>query len=412
MATARKATATKNQPSARDSSIRRGAPERNEAGVKQEVSRSRGRSVEIPRMSKHLRSALETVAESMWEARQEEEGSTEPPAIRVPRAITLEDAKTLKWTAGGSEESTRLNASEMRGALRSLLANGFGRVFVEGFESVSWNTSGRVVRKIAIEEGVGSPPEAEVPRPSGAVASDSGPLRLEKKGIRDTWSSGAERLLSGADSAWITLNERGRALAGDLWAWHRAKKAGVPLQRARSNENLPSGYLSPKDRREPGRHRSRSLWADTVDGAEFYGKKTLFARGTPPEMEDAHREAGEKTIRAIQKIEVSLGTLFGQGARPVKYITTRDETRRRTNRYIGLENGMLLPVRECLYLMQAFPDGIWTTGRLEMTIEKSFGGEPKEVSETYAVVVDEQGSLLGAVPPYEKSVEDVISDTG
>ena len=129
-------------------------------------------------------------------------------------------------------------------------------------------------------------------------------------------------------------------------------------------------------------------------------------------MEDAHREAGEKTIRAIQKIEVSLGTLFGQGARPVKYVTARDETRRRTNRYIGLENGMLLPVRECLYLMQAFPDGIWTTGRLEMTIEKSFGGEPKEVSETYAVVVGEQGSLLGAVPPYEKSVEDVISDTG
>ena len=393
-------------------STRRESPEKTEAGEKQVVSRARGRSVEIPRMSKHLRSALEAVAGSMWEARQGEEGSSEPPAIRVPRAIALEDGKTLKWTAGGSEESTRLNASEMRGALRSLLANGFGRVFVEGLGAVSWNTSARVARGIAIEEGVGSPPEAAVPRPPGDVASDAGPLRLEKKGIRDTWSSGAERLLSGAESAWITLNERGRALAGNLWAWHRAKKAGVPLGRARSNENLPAGYLSPKDRREPGRHRSRSLWADAVDGTEFYGKKTLFARGTPPEMEDDHREADEKTIQAIRDLEVQPGTLFGQGARPTTYITARDETYKRTNQYIALENGMLLPVRECLYLMDRFPDGVWTTGHLEMTIEPSFGGEPREVSETYAVVVDEQGALLGAVPPYEKRVEDVIPDAG
>jgi hypothetical protein len=372
-----------------------------EAETRFRVDVERGRAVDLPRMSKHLRGLLESIGAALWERQFDAPGPE--TLLRVDAPLTVPEAAlsiekersklSIFWA--DNEAGTEVDAketytkSELQGLLRSLLSNEAGSIRVWGFGGVSWNRSGEEVRQVAQENGIIEPARGK-----------TDVFKIRRDAIRSAWSDGAYPLLTGVDDATICLNARGRRLIADLQAWKRAKKVGVDLEQALCNENLPSSYLSPSQRRDPGRYRSRSLYKCEVEGAQYYGTKSLIARGTPPELEDKHQEASAPLQKGLRNAHVQAGTLFGRAA-PKIYLEREDPTYRRIRQYIGLENGMLVTVREGLYLREAFPEGTWTTAFVEFTTNKTLGDDQTHRG-TYPVVVDEDESILGMVAPPEK----------
>lgn len=353
-------------------------------------------------MSKHLRSLLETLAETLWAAQLGEEQAppSEITTMAIP-AVSLEvdDGRSrvaIRWDAGGKSGRVAFTKSQLQGALRSLQANGAGKAEVRGLGAVSWRKSAEEVREVALDNDV-----------ICMGPGESGPATLTAAAVRSLWTDGGFPLLSGAEEATIHLSRKGQKLTGDLWAWRQAKAVGVPLARARSNEDLPSAYLSPSDRRSPGRLRRRSLYREAVDGTPYFAKKNLIARGEPPELADKHRETDGRIGPNLKNMTIQRGTLFGQ-ARPTTYVESEDNACK-TQRLVALENGMLVPVRECLFLLEQFPEATWTTAHLHRTVEKGLGGE-KKISRTYPVVISNGGTIVGSVAPLKKRLDDLRSN--
>lgn len=368
------------------------------ASLKLSVGRAQGREVTLPRMSKHLRRLLEKVAQTLWKAQgaaTKMDGACSTLSV-PPMRLGVEKKRSglkISWSVGGARRSEKFNKSEFQSLLRSLQSNGAGSIRVKGFGQVSWQKSGAEVREIAREHNVIS------------RAPGNGWFSLTKEAVRSRWDAGF-RLLKETGETFIRLSEAGRRLLADIWAWERAKQKGVPLARARSNENLDSSYLSASERRDPGRYRSRSLYKEEVGGTSYYAKKDLIAKGTPPALEGEHTETDGRIADTLKGLEIEgRGTLFGRAA-PSLYIEKEDETYKRTKQWIGLENGMLVSSRPCLYLMETFPDATWTTAHYHDRVKRR-GSEDKEIYRTYPVLVGKSGELLASLAPSKKRLKDV-----
>lgn len=355
------------------------------------ISTGKGRSADLPRMSKRLRRVLEEIAETIEvEVESGERGEEGGKALAFSGLQIEYKRRRISWTSPEGSGETRFPKSKMKAVVRSLLSNDAGRVLVGGLKYVSWHLSAEEVAERALENGVIAPVES--PSPEGTE------YRITQEGIREEWDA-AFQLLDDAMEVRICLSEQGRALAAMLQAWKEAKKGGVPIEGALSNENLPGGYLRPSDRRDPGRLRSRGLYAETVGGEEYYGKPDLIVKGSPPELPEKHRSGEGRIRKTLANLEVR-EEQTGE-ARPVQYVER--QCRSRPEEYIVLENGMRVDVQSALYLRQAFPNGIWTTGHYEAMHSRGFGDEGSEerVESEFVVVVDEDGTILAALPPYK-----------
>ena len=352
------------------------------------VNREYGRSVSVPRMSRQLRFLLEEIAEYYFE-----NGQSSSEHLCLPsEPLEIEDGSTVEWDNGGGE--MYFSSSKMQSVLGSLLSHGYGEVLINGLEDVRWRLSVEETRSILLEE--------KVIKPSNGSGKQKGSeLQITKDGIRKRWTEGVREVVKKADSSRVMLTERGQKVAADLWAWRRAKEVGVSLSRARENETLPSRYLSKRERRNPGRFRTRGLYKEVVSGTTYSKKKGMIFQGDPPDLEDKHKDSDGKIGEFLSDVMIHPGTIFGQGAKPIKYISQRDSSMHRVNTYIEVEGGDLVNVQDALFLLKRYPNGEWVTGQYEATANEGFGDESKEVSKRFIFVVDEEGDILASLAPYK-----------
>jgi hypothetical protein len=346
---------------------------------------------DLPRTSKYLRQLLLKVSEE-WEASVTVEGKKHR-AIKVGKGeITLDGASNqyleAKWEGG----STSLSKTKAQQVFRSLLSNEAGSLRAKGLEHIHHRKSAEQIAEIIQEEGAAIPVEN-----NRGEKGDGKCFEITREGVRSQWDA-VHRVLRRSKSAWIELTAAGKELMADLWTWELAKKAGVPLPLAKKNESLPSGYLTPRDRRDPGRYRTRGLKMATVDGEVYHAKKSLIVKGPPPEMEEKHSE-DDGIAKVLQKIKVLEGSLWGQSAQPSEYVVSERGTM--TQKRIRLQNGMETGAREALYVQDRFPDGIWTTGWYKDTVTKALSDEQREIDQLYPVVVDENGNILASLARYK-----------
>jgi len=357
------------------------------------ISRDKGRSADLPRMSKRLRQVLEEIAETIEVEAPAGAGGEEGQTALAFNGLEIQyERRRISWTSPEGSGEKRFPKSKVKGVVRSLLSNDAGRVVVGGLEYVSWHLSTEEVAERALKNGVITPVESASPEETG--------YQFTPEGIREEWNA-AFQLLDDAMNVRICLSDQGRALTATLHAWKKAKKDGVPIGRALSNETLPDGYLRASDRRDPGRLQSRGLYAETVEGEAYHGKSDLIVKGSPPELPEKHRSGDDRIRKTLANLEVREEDR-GE-ARPVQYV--EKECRARPQEYIVLENGMRVDVQSALYVRQAFPDGTWTTAHYEAMHPTGFGAESdeKKVESEFVVVVDGNGRVLAALPPYKSS---------
>jgi len=394
--------------------------------------------VDLPRMSKHLRSLMRDIAASLTG-----DGST--PLIDEGLRIEI-DHDTIQWYGGQGAENERpkgsrpkgfgntepkptgtkrLAQSKMQAALRSLYSNEAGAVWIRGLDSVSWSMDGNEVAQRLREKGLIGPTgevrrgeeprrentEADGPRGRGKnevqVTEDVNKtaFRIERRGIQKEWARGIRRVIRGSRETEIRLSVAGKEMLRDIWAWEEAKAAGVPLTAAQSNEQLPEEYLSPSQLHDPGRHRTRSLYQEEVEGTRYFSNGSLIVRGIPPVMEEKHQPT-DRIGKSLEAIEVERGTLFAEKNLPTTYVEQRSSSGYSPgpSRYIILANGMCVSVRSCLFVHKRFPNGIWTTALYDAVHEPpswKSGAEAKRVRERYPVVVGPENEILALIPTFD-----------